>query len=221
MKEWPASGYSFTSWGTRARSRASGQLIGYALFPLGQAAIAADDGAGGVEKIIDIFWKRAAIVDAGGGEAVSRNEQEGESATHAEADDADASVAAGLSEEPASGGFDVVKGRAGASHHVANDMADADQAAALVIKVRGNGEETGLGEPVGLVAEVLAHAKDIVKNDDAGRGGRGCRSGEPGGHLAPRSRDEDVGHDRTPTPDGGLAADSRFYSPLDCGTVNC
>jgi len=144
------------------------QLIGYALFPRGQAAIAADDWAGGVEEIFDILGKRAAVVDAGSREAVAGGEKQGEAATHAEADDTDAAITTWLGEEPASGGFDVVEGGACAGGEVADDLADADQAAAFVIEVRGNGEKAGLGEPVGLIAVVLAHAKDIVEDDDAG-----------------------------------------------------
>jgi hypothetical protein len=61
------------------------QLIGHALLPFGQAAVAVDEGAGHVEEIIDILGKQAAIVDAGGGETVTGGEQQGEPAAHAEA----------------------------------------------------------------------------------------------------------------------------------------
>lgn len=61
------------------------QLIGHALPPFGQAAVAADERAGHVEEIIDILGKQAAIVDAGGGETVTGGEQQGEPAAHAEA----------------------------------------------------------------------------------------------------------------------------------------
>ena len=90
-----------------------------------------------------------------------------------------------------------------AGNHVANDLADADEPAALVVEVGSDGEEAGLGEPVGLVAMVLAHAEDVVQDDDAGDRAWGGRNGEPGGHLAARSRDEDVGHGRFTGLDGG------------------
>jgi len=80
------------------------------LLPFGHAAVAADERAGHVEEIIDILGKRAAIVDAGSGETVSGGEQEGEPAAQTETDDADASIAARLSEKPASGGFYVIEG---------------------------------------------------------------------------------------------------------------
>ena len=40
--------------------------------------------------------------------------------------------------------------------------------AALVVEVDGQGVETRFGEPVGLVAVVLAHAADVVQDDHAG-----------------------------------------------------
>jgi hypothetical protein len=67
---------------------------------------------------------------------------------------------------------------------------------------------------------VLTHAKNVVQNDDAGNGGRRCWDREPSRHLAPRCRDEHVGHVRFPTLDGGLAADMRFYSQTGLLNVN-
>ena len=96
------------------------------------------------------------------------DEQQGESAAHAEADDADLAVRAGLGQEPGAGGFDVVKGGSRAGHQVANDGADAAQHAALVVEVDGEARKAGLGKPLGLVAVVLGHAEDVMKDDDAG-----------------------------------------------------
>jgi cobalamin biosynthesis Co2+ chelatase CbiK len=79
-----------------------------------------------------------------------------------------------LCEEPTSCGLDVVEGRTGAGNHVADDLTNADEPTALVVKVGRNCEEAGLGEPVSLVAMVLAHAKDVVQNDDAGDVDGGC-----------------------------------------------
>jgi len=46
------------------------QLIGDALHPPGQTAVAADDRAGGLEKFIDLLRQWAAVIDAGGRETV-------------------------------------------------------------------------------------------------------------------------------------------------------
>ena len=63
------------------------QLVGGAFLKSCQTAVAADDGAGGFEEVVDMGRKLAAAVDAGGGEAVAGGEHEGESAAHAEADE--------------------------------------------------------------------------------------------------------------------------------------
>ena len=188
------------------------QLIGDALLPLGQAAVAADDGAGGLEEVLEIRRKLAAVVDAGGREAVAGDEQQGESAAHAEADDADFAVAVGLGQEPAARGFDVVEGGSRTGHQVAHDRAEAEKKAAPVVEVDGEGKEAGLGQPIGLVAVIPAHAEDVVKDDDAGHGAGGGRNGELSGHLAARSWDEDVGHGRSRNIVLYFLMSARFYS---------
>ena len=85
--------------------------------------------------------KRAAIVDAGSGETVSGGEQEGEPAAQTETDDADASIAARLSEKPASGGFYVIEGGTGPGRQIADHLPDADEPAALIVEVRRNCED--------------------------------------------------------------------------------
>jgi hypothetical protein len=150
------------------------QLIGYPLLPFGHATIATYNRAGSVEEIVDIFRKRAAVVDASGTETVPGGEQESEPATHTEPDNANSSVAAGLPEEPTLRGLDVVEGRTLAGNHVADDLTNADEPTAFVVKVGRNCKEAGLGEPARLVAMVSAHAKDVVQNDDARDGDGGC-----------------------------------------------
>ena len=63
-----------------------------------------------------------------------------------------------------------------------------------MVQVQRNGEESGLGEPVGLIAVILRHAARIVEYDDPRRAfGRG-RDGKVGRHHAMLERDEDVRH---------------------------
>jgi hypothetical protein len=63
-----------------------------------------------------------------------------------------------LGEEPGAGGFDIVEGRTGARHEIADDGAEAEQQAAPVIEVGGEGEKTGFREPASLAAVILPHA---------------------------------------------------------------
>ena len=171
--------------------------VGISLLPLGQSAVTTDDGAGCLEEVVHVRRKLSAVVDAGGGEAAAGDQQHGESAAHAEADDAGLAVTVGLGEKPGTGGFNVVEGRPGAGQEVADDGAEAEEQAALVVEVDGDRKEAGFGKPIGLVAVVLAHSVDVVKDDDAGDGSWDGRSGKPGGHLAARGRNEDVGHGRS------------------------
>src|ERR1022692_347931 len=164
------------------------KLAGDALVPAVLGAVAGDDGAGCSEERIDVGRELPSIVDAGGGKSATGSEQQSESATHAEADDAGASGAAGLEREPGAGGFDVAEGgsRPGgfpARDQIANDGTDTRDLPGMV-EVGGDGEEALGGKPIGLVAEVLAHAGGGVKDDDDGYAAGGGRSRQVAGHLA-------------------------------------
>ena len=115
------------------------QLIGYAFLPAGQSAVASHDRACGLEEVVDVFGKRASVVDARRRKATPGNEQQRESAAHAEADHARVAVAAWLVKEPGTAGFDVVEGRSGTGREVADDRAQAAQHSSHVIEVDGEG----------------------------------------------------------------------------------
>jgi hypothetical protein len=115
-----------------------------------------------------------------------------------------------MGEKPSSGSFYIVKGGSSVCHQVPDDGAEAEKKASSVIEIGGKSEEAGLSEPIALVAEVLAHAKDVVKDDDTWSWAGGGGNGKIRGHLTARSRNEDVGHRRSPTSDCAQAADRRF-----------
>jgi hypothetical protein len=73
-----------------------------------------------------------------------------------------------MGEKPSTGGFYIVKGGSSVCHQVPDDGAETEQKASAVIEIGGKSEEASLSEPIALVAKVLAHAQDVVKDDDAG-----------------------------------------------------
>ena len=75
-----------------------------------------------------------------------------------------------------------------------DDGADTEDESAAVVEVGRDGEEARLSEPIGLVAEVLAHASGVVKDDDARYAAGGGRSRQVGRHLAAGGGDEDAWH---------------------------
>ena len=63
-----------------------------------------------------------------------------------------------------------------------------------MVQVQRDGEETGLGEPVGLIAVILRHAARVVEDDDPRHAVCRGRDGQVSRHLIALHRDEDTGH---------------------------
>ena len=114
------------------------------------------------------------------------DEQQGESAAHAEADDANFAVQLGWARSQARAAS--TSSKAGPERAIRSRMTWRRQSSspAFVVEVDREREKARLGEPVGLVAMVRAHAAYVVQDDDAGHGAWFGRNSEVSGHLAAR-----------------------------------
>src|SRR5579875_3106407 len=85
-------------------------------------------------------------------------------------------------------------------------------------QVGGHGQETFSCEPVGLVAQILAHPQGVVNDDDPRPWARARRSGQIGGDLPGGAVDRQGGHGQSIAP-AGLArragARPRASAPVD------
>jgi hypothetical protein len=73
--------------------------------------------------------------------------------------------------QPCASGLDVVKGSPLPRAELAEDGARAAQHAAPPVQVGRSGQIALAGQPVGLVAQVLAHPGEVVEDETPGHGG--------------------------------------------------
>ena len=141
------------------------------------AAEAADDRAGPGEQVRRVLGHRA-VVDAGHVVAMVRGQQEGEAPAHAEADHADPAGAAWLADQPVPDRLHVLEDPPLPPPHVADRGPHAGQRAAPGEQVRHGSQVALAGQPVRLVAHVLAHAHGVVDDHHARPGRRARRRGQ-------------------------------------------
>ncbi len=93
-------------------------------------------------------------------------EEQGESASHAKADDADLARAALLASEPSAHGLNLVERPAAPGLHVAENRSQALYFPAPVEEVGRPCQVSFARQPIGLVPEVASHSHDVVENHD-------------------------------------------------------
>jgi hypothetical protein len=99
-----------------------------------------------------------------------------------------------LTGEPGARGLDVVEGAALAGAELADDGAQTAQHAAPPVQVGGGGQVALAGQPVGLVAQVLAHPAEVVNDHHARPRPLGRGRGHVGRQLPTRGDDLYLGH---------------------------
>src|SRR5512132_1022164 len=158
------------------------------------AAIAAHDRAGPGQHLFGVAGA-AAVVGAGSREAAVRGQRQGIAAAHAKADHPDPAGAVLLLGQPGPYGLDVVEGPALPGAQLAHDGAQTAQHAAPPVQVGGGGQVALAGQPVGLVAQVLAHAGEVVDDDNARPWPLAGWGRHVGRHLPARGGELRLGHD--------------------------
>jgi hypothetical protein len=121
-------------------------------------------------------------------------EQQGKPAADAKADDPDPARAVVPGGQPAAHCFHVLKRAALAGPQVVTKGAQASQCPAPGKQVWRSREVALAGQPVGLVAQVLAHAHGVMDDHHSPPRPLARRGREAGGHRPASGRDRHVGH---------------------------
>jgi hypothetical protein len=119
--------------------------------------------------------------------------------------------------QPCASGLDVVKGSPLPRAELAEDGAQAAQHAAPPVQVGRSGQIALAGQPVGLVAQVLAHPGEVVEDDDARPWRLAGRGGHVGRHLPAWGGDGHLGHGVLLVLPSSPAAANR--NPIRCPTL--